>query len=93
MPISHYFIHNTPIHVRLQSARFPLLDCDSPDEFPHQLIFKFYQRDLIILLLVQKRLKLSYLACVMDPKNWTLPAGVELRTKKKVQDGKETQEL
>jgi tetratricopeptide (TPR) repeat protein len=30
---------------------------------------------------------------VMDPKNWTLPLGVELKTRKKVQDAKETQEL
>jgi hypothetical protein len=29
----------------------------------------------------------------MDPKNWTLPLGVELKTRKKVQDAKETQEL
>jgi hypothetical protein len=30
---------------------------------------------------------------VMDPKNWTLPVGVELRTRKEVQNGKETSEL
>ena len=30
---------------------------------------------------------------VMDPKNWTLPLGVELRTRNEVQDVKETQEL
>lgn len=30
---------------------------------------------------------------VMDPKNWTLPEGVELRTKNEVQDVKETQEF
>ena len=66
MQVSHYFIHNhnTPMQVRLQSAKFTLLDCDSPHEFPHQVIFKFNRSDLIILLLVQKRLKLSYLACI-----------------------------
>jgi hypothetical protein len=30
---------------------------------------------------------------VMDPKNWTLPVGVELKTRKKVQDAEETKEL
>ena len=28
---------------------------------------------------------------VMDPKNWTLPLGVELRTRKEVQNAEETQ--
>ena len=30
---------------------------------------------------------------VMDPKNWTLPVGVELRTRNEVQDAKETQKF
>lgn len=30
---------------------------------------------------------------VMDPKNWTLPLGVELRTRKEVQNAEETQEF
>jgi hypothetical protein len=30
---------------------------------------------------------------VLDPKNWTLPLGVELKTKNEVQDAKETKEL
>ena len=30
---------------------------------------------------------------VMDPKNWTLPEGVEWRTRNEVQDVKEAQEL
>ena len=30
---------------------------------------------------------------VMDPKNWTLPVGVEWRTRNEVQDAKEAQEL
>jgi hypothetical protein len=30
---------------------------------------------------------------VMDPKNWTLPLGVEWKTRKEVQDGQETQEF
>jgi hypothetical protein len=30
---------------------------------------------------------------VMEPKNWTLPVGVELRTRNEVQDAKETQEF
>jgi len=29
----------------------------------------------------------------MDPKNWTLPVGVELRTRNEVQHAKETKEL
>ncbi len=29
----------------------------------------------------------------MDPKNWTLPVGVELKTRNEVQDAEETKEL
>jgi hypothetical protein len=29
----------------------------------------------------------------MDPKNWTLPIGVELRTRNEVQDAQEEKEL
>ena len=30
---------------------------------------------------------------VLDPKNWTVPIGVELKTRNEVQDAKETKEL
>ena len=42
---------------------------------------------------VHQELMLIHWMAVMDPKNWTLPIGVELNTRNEVQDAKETQEL